>query len=38
MKSNEGENVAQTDMSKKLRLDRAGAKEFNTYLNSVIFG
>ncbi len=38
MKSNEGKYVAQTDMSKTLGLDRAGAKEFNTYLNSVIIG
>ncbi|MDF0607372.1 hypothetical protein HSX44_00385 [Wolbachia endosymbiont of Onchocerca gibsoni] len=38
MKSNEGKYVAQTDMSKTLGLDRAGAKEFNTYLNSVIVG
>ncbi len=38
MKNNEGKYVAQTDMSKALGLDRVGAKEFNTYLNSVIVG
>ncbi|QKX02040.1 hypothetical protein [Wolbachia endosymbiont of Dirofilaria (Dirofilaria) immitis] len=38
MKSDEGKYVAQTEMSKILGLDKAGAKEFNTYLNSVIVG
>ncbi|VDO70048.1 unnamed protein product [Onchocerca flexuosa] len=35
---NEDKYVAQRDMSKTLGLDRAGAKEFNAYLNSIIVG
>ncbi|QKX01416.1 hypothetical protein GOY13_00265 [Wolbachia endosymbiont of Cruorifilaria tuberocauda] len=38
MKDDDGKYVTQADMLKALGLDKTGAKEFNTYLNSIIIG
>ncbi|QKX01289.1 hypothetical protein GOY14_03090 [Wolbachia endosymbiont of Dipetalonema caudispina] len=38
MKSDDGKYIIQTEILKVLGLDKVGAKEFNTYLNSVIIG